>query len=249
MSSKKRKGGEHASEEAAIGGNDGGDESIHTKMMRVQRDEFKAKLDAALLENERLKAEPCARCHYYSDWTVRVRTMSGQVHSIACPDGPKTLVAHVKQKLAQFDPKCHILQQVTLVLPCEASNSSSSSSSSSSADPTDPALVDDRTLVSCGLSKRDVLDLLLVDINWSDECREMIALIKDGGEEIYFTAAVDDDLALAFSWALVNVVCLLSENYFVNYIRYEVLLFGYLTIISGGFTCLSKTDQSRFVVA
>ncbi len=196
----------------------GGDDS--TKM-RIQRDEAEAKLAAALLKIERLEtgrdaelaaallkierfeaaaSEPCARCNFYSDWTVRVRTMSGQVHTIACPDGPKTLVAHVKQKLAQFDPKCHILQQITLVLPCEAS-------SSSSADPIDPALADDRTLESYGLSKRDVLDLFLVDMNWSDECLQMIGRIKDCGEEVRFTTVIDDDLALALSWALVNAVC------------------------------------------
>jgi hypothetical protein len=184
------------------------DDESDLATMRAKYNESQAKLAAALLKNERLEAaasEPCARCHYYSDWTVRVRTMSGQVHTIACPDGPKTLVAHVKQKLAQFDPKCHILQQVTLVLPCEAS---SSSSSSSSADPTDPALADDQTLASCGLSKRDVVDLLLVDMNWSDECREIVEFIKDGGEELNFATVVDDDKALAISWALVNAVCL-----------------------------------------
>ena len=129
---------------------------MRTKALKY--DEAEAKLAAALLENERLRAaasEPCARCNFYSDWTVRVRTMSGQVRTIACPDGPQTLVAHVKQKLAQYDPKYHILQQVALVLSCEAS----SSSSSSSADPTDPVLADDRTLASCGLSKCDALDL------------------------------------------------------------------------------------------
>jgi hypothetical protein len=212
MSSKKRKGGERTAPEVAHDIDGCGDESDHATMMRAQRDEFKAKLDAALLENGRLKvgierleaaaSEPCPRCHFYSDWTVRVRTMSGHVHTVACPDGPKTLVAHVKQKLAQFDPKCHILQQVTLVLPCEASSSSSS-------DPTEPALVDDRALDSYGLRKRDVLDLLLIDMNWSNECRMMIEFIQNGGDTIKFTTAIGDDVALAVSWALVNAVCLL----------------------------------------
>ena len=193
---------------------------------RMQRDEARAELAAALLKNEQLEAgrgaelsaallkierleaaasEPCARCHFYSDWTVRVRTMSGQVYTIACPDGPQTLVAHVKQKLAQYDPKCHILKQVTLVLPCEES--------STNADLTDPALADDRTLASYGLSNRDVLDLLLVDMNWSNECQEMIKFIRDGGDKISFAIDIDDDLALAVSWALVNAVqCLLRRH-------------------------------------
>jgi hypothetical protein len=223
MSSKKRKGDElgNATAEASQTSSpnlnqskpdnnkvDGGDEyelaTIRTLLMG--RD---AELAAALLEIERLRAavaEPCPRCHFYSDWTVRVRTMNGQVHTIACPDGPQTLVAHVKQKLAQFDPKCHILQQVTLVLPCEASNSS--------ADPTEPALADDRTLASYGVSKRDALDLFLVDMNWSDECVELIDRIKNGGEEIEFYTELNKDLALAVSWALVNAVRLLLLSRF-----------------------------------
>jgi hypothetical protein len=176
---------------------DNGDESSDHSMMRAQ-------LAAALLEIEHLRAaasEPCARCHFYSDWTVRVRTMGGHVYTITCPDGPKTLVAHVKQKLAQFDPKCHILQQVTLVLPCEAS------SSSCSAESTDAALEDDRTLESYGLLRRDVLDLLLVDMNWSSKCLEAIAFIRCGGQAINFEFDIDDDAALAVSWSLVNAVC------------------------------------------
>ena len=191
---------------------DDGDESDYATM-RAQRDEARAERDeaqaeraAALLEIERLRAaasDPCARCNFYSDWTLRVRTMSGQVHTIACPDGPKTQVVHVKQKLSQFDPKFHILQQVVLVLPCEASGSSS-------ADSAEPALADDRTLESYGLSKRDVLDLLLVDMIWSNECQEMIEFMKNGGQEISFQMprCLDGDLLLAVLWALVNAVCL-----------------------------------------
>ncbi len=185
-------------------GGDDSDESSHatTRTLLRQRD---AELAAALLEIERLRAaasEPCARCNFYPDWTIRVRTMSGRVHTIACPDGPRTLVAHVKQKLALYDPKCHILQQVTLVLPCETS-------SSGSADATNPALADDRTLASYGISKRDVLDLFLVDMDWSNECRDMIEFIKNGGDEISFTtnmALWTDVSSLAVSWALVNEV-------------------------------------------
>jgi hypothetical protein len=189
----------------------GGGDEAELATMRMKFDESQAKLAAALLDIERLKignarleaaaSEPCARCHFYSDWTVRVRTMSGQVHTIACPDGPKTLVAHVKQKLAYHDPKCHIVQQVRLVLPCEVSIRSSSS-----ADASDPALADDRTLASYGVSKHGLLDLLLVDINWSNQCQEMIVMIKDGGEATDFTDVNDDDSVLAVSWALVNAV-------------------------------------------
>jgi hypothetical protein len=60
-----------ASDDGAVGGG----ESDHATM-QAQREEFKIKLDAALFEIERLRAaasEPCARCNFYSDWTVRVR--------------------------------------------------------------------------------------------------------------------------------------------------------------------------------
>jgi hypothetical protein len=218
-----------------IAGDGSGEEEDHASM-RMKLDESQAKLAAALLEIERLKigrdaelaaallkierleaatSEPCARCHFYSDWTVRVRTMSGQVHTVACPDGPKTLVAHVKQKLAQFDPKCHILEQVTLVLPCEASSSSSDAESSHL------ALADDRTLASCGLSKRDALDLFLIDMNWNDKCRETIELIKNGGKEIEFLSEIDDDSALAVSWALVNAVCFRCCRHYQSDSRYR----------------------------
>ena len=224
MSSKKRKGYSRANPTAKVAQkasrnaesshplpeiDDLGDES-DLATMRMQRDQARAELAAALLRNEQFEAaaaEPCARCHFYSDWTVRVRTMGGQVHTIACPDGPKTLVAHVKQKLAPFDPKYHILQQLTLVVPCEAS---SSCCSSSSADLTESTLSDDRTLASYGLSKRDALDLFLVDMNWNNECRAMIEFIKDCGKEIIFENVKDDDLALAVSWALVNAVCFVA---------------------------------------
>ena len=247
MSSKKRKGDLPASSTAEAGqktsrhveqstkpdadARGDGDESDHAAT-RIQRDEaqaqlaaallehehFKSRRDAelaaALLENERLRAaasEPCARCHFYSDWTVRVRTMSGQVHTITCPDGPKTLVSTVKQKLVHFDPKCHILPQVTLVLPCEASSSSSS-------DPTDLALADDRTLGSYDMSKRGMLDLLLVDMSWSNACQEMIEHVKHGGERIVFRTRgrrdfIGDDQVLAISWSLVNAVCFLRLSW------------------------------------
>jgi hypothetical protein len=204
--------------------------------MQARLDESHAALTAARLENERMRAAvlaPCPRCHFHPNWTVRVRTMAGQVHTITCPDGPATLIAHVKQELAQFDPKFIILQQLVLVLPCEAS-----SSSSSSADPIDPALGDDRTLASCGVSNGDLLDLLMVDIEWSAHSLEIIENIKHGGvhveddgqgdffdedmpvqvydgEEIWFHEDMpirDENGALALTWALVNAVCLLRQS-------------------------------------
>jgi Ran GTPase-activating protein (RanGAP) involved in mRNA processing and transport len=289
MSSKKRKGDlpVHATAEAVQKSlrssklsqpeldmdDDEGGKSDHaaTRKLLAQRD---AELAAALVKVERLEAaasEPCARCNFYSDWTVRVRTMSGQVYTIACPDGPKTLVAQVKQKLAKFDPKCHILLQIALVLPCEASSSSSSSNSSNSkdkskskdknkssssssnnnsADPTESTLADDRTLASYGVSKRDALDLFLVDMNWSHECRELIELIRDGGEEVNFETVIDDDSALAVSWALVNAVCFLFAAALrifadIDHLNFRVEMPGHL--IDGDFLpylCLAQINPT-----
>jgi hypothetical protein len=253
MSSKKRKNDlpESAASEAAqavsrnaepsqpepIFADDADDESDVRRQlaeMRARHDESQAKLAAALTEIERLRAAalaPCPRCSHYADWTVRVRTMAGQVHTVACPDGPATLIAHVKKQLAQFDPKWIILQQLVLVLPCEAS------SSSSDADSIDPALADDRTLASCEVSKGDVLELLVVDMEWSADSLKIIENIKHGGfhredddrgdifdadvlikkddgEEIMFVEEMpirDDNGALALSWAIVNAVCLLLQ--------------------------------------
>ena len=214
MSSKKRKGDfcENTAAETAQKTSRNTDSSHTEPDMNGHGDKcesdqttLREQLEEALLKIEQLDSAPCTHCNLYSNWSVRVRTMSGgQVHTIACPDGPKTLVAHVKQKLAQFDPKFHIMQQVKLVLPCEAS------SSSSSADANDPVLADDRNLASYGLSNRDVIELFLVDMNWSTECQKLIDFIKDGGEEIQFTHEMQldkDDSALAVSMALVNAVC------------------------------------------
>jgi hypothetical protein len=176
--------------------------------IRAQRDEARVELAASQAEIERLRSAalaPCSRCNFHPDWTVRVRAMGGQVYIIICPDGPATLIAHVKQELVQFDPKFHIQQQLTLVLPCEAS---SSSSSNDAIDLIDPAIADDRTLASCGVSSGDLLELLVVDIDWSNHSLEVIELVKHGGEDFFFVECPirDDDGSLALSWALVNAV-------------------------------------------
>jgi hypothetical protein len=176
--------------------------------MRAQRDSALAQKTAAQADNERLRAAalaPCPRCNFHA-WTVRVQTMAGQVHSIACPDGPATLIAHVKKELVQFDPKFHIQQQLTLVLSCDVS--SSSSSGSDGVDPIPSALADDRTLASCGVSNGNLLDLFVVDMDWDKENLAIIERIRHGGDEINFvhgTRISDDNEALP--WALVNAVC------------------------------------------
>ena len=175
--------------------------------MQAQLDEFQA-------ENERLRAAalaPCPRCDFHPNWTVRVRTMNGQVHTVLCPDGPKTSMLRVKQGLAKFDPKYHILQQLTLVLPCDESSSSSSSSSSISSDDVvsiDSALADDQTLASCGVSREGLLELLLVDMVWDDASLAVIEGIKNTGVEYFFNQGEElDEGIIAVSWSLVNAVC------------------------------------------
>ena len=225
MSSRKRKGdlpenatsnvGLKASRMADDDDDDVDESDVRRQLaaMQAQRDEAQAQLTAshaalaaAALEIERMRAAalvPCPRCNFHADWTVRVRTMAGHVHTVACPDGPASLIVHVKQGLAEFDPKFHIQEQLTLVLPCEAS----SSSSSDGAAPIDTALADDRTLSSCGISKGGLLDLLLVDMVWDDASQSIIDRIQHGSDKIEFSEDMPiRDTELALSWALVNAV-------------------------------------------
>ncbi len=210
MSSKKRKNdlpeNVSSNQSAEIDGDDESDWKHQLAAMRAQLDASRAELVASQAENARLRAAvlaPCLRCNFHLNWAVRVRTMAGRVHSIACPDGPTTLIAHVKQELAQVDPKFHLQQQLVLVLPCEAS---SSSSSSIDADSIDPQLADDRTMASAGVSNGDLLELLVVDIDWDQASLDVIERIKHGGDKVrLFRIDIrDDDLAL--SWALLNEV-------------------------------------------
>jgi hypothetical protein len=185
-------------------------------VMQAQRDEARAELTAARLEIERARAAalaPCSRCRFHPKWTVRVRTMAGQVHTIECPDGPTTLVFHVKQKLAQFDHKWFIHEQLALVLLCKASSSAGTiSNSSADSGATDSALVNDRTLASYGVSSGDLLELLVVDMDWTEQSLAMIERIKHGGAKMHFEnpfhrpVREPDVGLLALSWALVNAV-------------------------------------------
>jgi hypothetical protein len=225
MSSKKRRGDSPARATTELSNAGSPDlASAHPDPSTIDDSDWKkeaialrAQLDEARAEIERMRAAaqpqpPCPRCDFHADWTVRVRTMAGQVHTVACPDGPKTRIAHVKQQLVQFDIKWFVQEPLTLVLPCETfgdSSSSGSSSSSDGIDQTDPALVDDRTLASYGVSSGDLLDLLVVDINWSEHSAAFIERIRLCGSEMTYhddTPIRDDDGSLALVWALVNAV-------------------------------------------
>ncbi len=214
-----------------------GDESDWKRQlasMRARLDEAHARLTASQAELaasqadvERLRAAalvPCPRCNFHADWTVRVRTMVGQVHTIACPDGPATLVAHVKKELAQYDPKFHIQEQLTLVLPCGTSSSCSTGSVGDGDEPNDLALADDRALASCGILRGGLLDLFLVDMVWDDASLAIIDCIQHGGDRIDFPFEMpfrDTDLAL--SWALVNEVCLFDQTAIWNVLEFRTV--------------------------
>ncbi len=238
MSSKKRKGeAENATDEVEHANSQATESSIDDQVSNLQGQlaAMRAQRDEALAAMERMRAAACPRCNFHADWTVRVRTMAGQVHSVACPDGPKTSILRVKQGLAKFDPKFHILQQLRLVLPCDESSSSSSSSSSNSgsnsgsssnsgsgsgsgssnnrsgvdgAEPAVPALADDLTLASYGVSKGGLLELLLVDMVWDDASKLLMAVVNLGGNTSTtwrFTFRIHN-IMLAVVWSLVNAV-------------------------------------------
>jgi hypothetical protein len=62
---------------------------------------------------------------------------------------------------------------------------------------------------SCGVSKGDLLELLLVDIEWSNHGLAIIDLIKFGGDKISIgndLRVCEKDGSMALSWALVNAV-------------------------------------------
>jgi hypothetical protein len=67
------------------------------------------------------------------------------------------------------------------------------------------ALADDQTLVSCGVSKGDLLELLLVDMAWDDASLAIIERIENCDDEFEFTGQQDEGI-LALTWALVNAV-------------------------------------------
>ncbi len=97
-----------------------------------------------------------------------------------------------------------------LVLPCEAS-----SSSSSDADPIGSALADERTFASYAVSKGDLLEVFVKDIEWSAHSLEIIEHVKLGGEDVYFEENMpicDHDGSLALLWVLVNAVCLSIQS-------------------------------------
>ena len=173
--------------------------------LRQQLSAMQTQLDEAKAEIERLRAAavaPCPRCNIQSKWSVRVRTMAGQVHTINCPDGPWTQIHRIKKDLARFDPKFYIQQQLTLVLPCEADD----------ADQTGRALADVMTLASCGVSNGDLLDLFLVDMDWSEEDLMIIEDFKHLTKDYSCIELFDDDSVLPLSWALVNAVCPTFES-------------------------------------
>jgi hypothetical protein len=177
--------------------------------MRARLDAAHSELAGARLQIERLQAAalaPCPRCNFHADWSVRVQSsMGGQVHTIACPDGPATLITHIKRELALCDPKWSIPHLLVLFLPFDASGRCSSSD----ADLANPApLADDRTLASCGVSNGHLLELLVADMDWNDENRLIFEKIQQCGRDAIFTDPrfFEDGAALAVSWALVNSV-------------------------------------------
>ena len=75
------------------------------------------------------------------------------------------------------------------------------------------ALAEGRKLSSYGVSNGDLLELLVVDMEWSDSSQDVIDLIKNGGEFVRFendhkSRVMDYVKWLALSWAIVNAVCL-----------------------------------------
>jgi hypothetical protein len=208
--------------------NEAHDIDVESSDLLSQLSAMRTQLDEARAEIERLRAAataPCPHCNVHSEWTVRVRTMAGQVHTVDCPNGPRTQIYRIKKDLAQFDPKFYIQQQLVLALPCKTS-----SSSSSHTDQIDMALADGMTLASCGVSNGDLLELFLVDMEWDEGGLAMIAEFKRLTKDYYCIEFFDDDCVLPLSWALVNAVCLMFSKSLLYCVLY-ILRFTILCVI------------------
>ncbi len=171
---------------------------------------------AAEAENERLRATAaeaaasvCVRCNNsHPDWSVRVRTMKGEVHTISCPAGGLTSIGRVKRGLAAQNHKWQIQQQLVLVVPPANHHEAGDNAGAGELDTAQP-LADDCTLVSCGIADGDLLDLLVKEISWSLTDRDLIEQVRRGGEttKIHHEGRALGPLgSLAIAWAIVNEV-------------------------------------------
>ncbi len=169
---------------------------------------------AAEAENERLRATSaaasvCARCsNSHPHWSVRVRTMKGEVHTISCPAGGLTSISQVKRGLAAQNHKWQIQQQLVLVVPPANNHEAGDNAGAGELDTAQP-LADDCTLVACGIADGGLLDLLVKEISWSLTDRDLIEQVRRGGETttIHHEGRALGPLgSLAIAWAIVNEV-------------------------------------------
>jgi hypothetical protein len=219
-------------------------ESADIRLMRAERDKArnacdearvelakKAALESALLaelasahlELKLARATAnvhCPHCQLYADWTVRVRTMSGQVHTILCPNGPKTTIFWLKKELALHNPALHILQQIALVRQREISGGSSSDDIGGDSGFLELGNDSDEklsgTLGQYGVSQGQILDLLVRNIDWDGDCLELIEGIRRTETHLLVDRlqcdpehcqSIGQTQPIAVAWALTNGVC------------------------------------------
>jgi hypothetical protein len=176
---------------------------------------------AAEAECGRLRAAApaavCPRCSSsHPDWSVRVRTMMGEVHTIACPGGALTSISQVKRGLAVQNHKWQIQQQLVLVVPPANGHEAGDIAGAGEVNTAQP-LADECTLSSCGVADGGLLDLLIKEISWSPSDRELIEQVRRGGETTtihHEGRALGPQGSLAIAWALLNEVCVQYFHYF-----------------------------------
>lgn len=217
-------------------------ENAEMRRMRAERDEARnicdqvrvapvkqAAFESARLEemaSEHLESKlarvaadiPCPHCQLYADWTVRVRSMSGQVYTILCPNGPQTTIYWLKKELALHNPALHLVQQIALVRRREFSGGNDSDDSGG--DSGFLELGNDEelsgTLTQYGVLQGESLDLLVRNIDWDGDCFELIEEIRHAGTHLLVDRlqcdpehcqSIGKSEPIAVAWALTNGVC------------------------------------------
>ena len=179
------------------------------------------KLAAAHIECQLARAAahaPCPHCKLYADWAVRVKTMNGHVYAILCPDGPETTIFWLKKKLAVLDPTFHTYQQIALVRQREISGNNDGGDGIGG----DSGFLELEngqhmagTLSQYGVMHDEMLDLLVRDIDWDEDCADLIQQTRCTGMRLHVNRLqCNADCQLlgqmqpfAIAWALTNKVC------------------------------------------
>ena len=112
-------------------------------------------------------------------WTIRVKSMSGGVICVSCPDQAQTTIAFIKREVELQNPIC-LVQCQCLVLPVDMTDSSDADLGSPASTP----LADADTLAAIGLGDGASLELLMQELAMAAHEQKLFDTIAQGGAEI-----------------------------------------------------------------